>query len=692
MLAALCLTASAALRAQTEERTLSADSIVSLDGRLDSLYRTLPEVMITGERPVVKAEGGKLVYDLPRMLADRPADNLYEALKHLPGVVEQEGRLTLSGQSVRVVLDGKVTTLSTEQLYALLKSMPADRIEQAEVMYNAPARYQVRGALINISLKHSDKEKPTLQGEAYAHYEQQHEAAFVQRAALLYSHRRFSTDLLYRHGHGRSYSTTGKEARHTLSDGTLHTLCTDEQGRGSYYSHNFRLGMDYAFAKDHTLSLAYNGIHEASDSDIRTQGFLHSDVTRTADKWLHNLRLDYVTPIGLTAGAEMTYYRTPSTQWLESEMQGSATRFRSDELQRINRWKYFLAGEHTLAGGWGVNYGALLQTGIDHSSQHYSQGTDLPASMSSRRREETLNLYAGFSKSVGKRLSLDFSLAAERYHSPAWNEWDFYPTFNLSFRPADAHILQLAFGGSKEYPDYWAVQDAVSYISSYSEVQGNPLLKPYTLYNASLTYTLQGRYVFRLWMDHMDDFAVQTLYQSPDRLAEIYRYVNFDYWQQSGLMASLPLKIKKVMSGRLNAMAIFIRQKDSDFYDLPFSRHRLLPMLTLNTTWTLASRPDLKLQVDGRLQGRAIQGIYDLPASGTLNLALRLGLLHGQASLKLYANDLFRTAGISPYIRYATQWVTNNYSCYRTLGLSLTYKLGGYKEKQREAVDASRFK
>lgn len=34
---------------------------------VDSLFQQLPEVMIRGERPVVKAERGKLVYDLPRM-------------------------------------------------------------------------------------------------------------------------------------------------------------------------------------------------------------------------------------------------------------------------------------------------------------------------------------------------------------------------------------------------------------------------------------------------------------------------------------------------------------------------------------------------------------------------------------------------------------------------------------------------
>ena len=33
------------------ERTLSADSIITSDARLDSIYQSLPEVMITGEPP-----------------------------------------------------------------------------------------------------------------------------------------------------------------------------------------------------------------------------------------------------------------------------------------------------------------------------------------------------------------------------------------------------------------------------------------------------------------------------------------------------------------------------------------------------------------------------------------------------------------------------------------------------------------
>ena len=119
-----------------------ADSVKNV-AYIDSLFRELPEVMITGERPVVKAEQGKLVYDVPRLVSNLPVDNAYDAVKNLPGVVAMNDGMTLGGQPVTVVINGKVSTLSVEQLNDLLKSMPVSRIEKAEVMYSAPARYQV---------------------------------------------------------------------------------------------------------------------------------------------------------------------------------------------------------------------------------------------------------------------------------------------------------------------------------------------------------------------------------------------------------------------------------------------------------------------------------------------------------------------------------------------------------------------
>ena len=313
--------------------------------------------------------------------------------------------------------------------------------------------------------------------------------------------------------------------------------------------------------------------------------------------------------------------------------------------------------------------------------------------MKSRRREQTLNIYAGFSKRFGSKLSLDVSLAAEHYKTPVWNQWNAYPVINLSYTPEPGHVLQFAMSSDKGYPDYWAVQDVVSYVGGgYSEVRGNPLLKPSREYRLQTTYILKSKYIFSAWFEHTGDYSTQTLYQSSRRLVEIYKYLNFDYKQQAGVQVSVPFNVKKRLNSRVVLIGLWHREKDGDFWDIPFDRNRCYLIARMNNAVTLSAKPDLKLTVMGFVHTKALQGIYDLPSSGNVDVALRYGFMKSKAILNLYCNDLFETGQISPRIRFRTQHVTNRYSCFREFGIAFTYKLGDYKEKQREAVDTSRFR
>lgn len=671
-----------------------ADSLLTGDVQADSLFQALPEVMVEGERPVVKALPGRLEYDLPRMIAQKPIDNVYDALKELPGVVEMNGGLTLGARGVTVVLDGKVTNMSAEQLYSLLKSMPASRIERVEVMYNAPARYQVRGALINVRLRHRIGDPGSVQGEAFAKYDQRHEASFEERASLLYNGGKLSADFLYSHAHGESYHTTDKEARHWQeAEGEAYSVRNHERGHGRNHTHTFRLGAGYRFSENHSLDFVYNGSYDTSHYNQYTTGTQTATTLGNQEAWLHNGRLDYQAPFGLKAGAEFTWYHAPGSQRLVSEMDGTSMDFYTEDAQRINAWKFYVSQEHQLKHGWGLNYGTVYSTSVDNSYQRYSGNEGLPSDMDSRRREQTLNVYAGFSKSFGEDLSVDFSLAAERYRTPVWDEWSWYPNLTATYKPSASHIVQLSFSSDKRYPGYWAVQDAVSYLGGgYSEVQGNPLLKPSKDYDVRLVYVLKSKYIFSAWFSHTEDYATQTLYQSPERLVEIYRYLNFDFQRQAGIQASLPFKIKKWLDSRLTLIGVWMREKDADFYDMPFDRRICYGMAVWNNTVMLSTRPDLRLTLNGFVRSKAHQGTYDLPASGNVDIALRYAFAGKNCILSAWCKDIFETAGIDPYIRLARQWVTNDYSCYRSVGLSFTWKFGGYQEKRREAVDTSRFK
>ncbi|WP_294475393.1 outer membrane beta-barrel family protein [uncultured Bacteroides sp.] len=674
----------------------SADSVKN-DAYIDSLFKELPEVMITGERPLVKAEQGKLVYDLPRIVTNLPVDNAYEAIKNLPGVVELNDGLTLGGQSVTVIINGKATTLSIGQLNDLLKSIPVSRIEKAEVMYSAPARYQVRGALINLILTSGTGRAASLQGELYTAYNQQHYESLAERGSLLYSGHKFSADLLYSYSYGRDRMRTDKDALHTLADGSVHPMDMSEMDISRNNNHQMRLGMDYNFSQNHLLSLVYNTAFTDTKHNAAVTGAENSTTDSHADSQLHNAKLDYQTPFGLKAGAEFTYYHSPASQLLNSTMGEETLDFLSRDNQRINQWRFYAGQEHTLGKDWNLNYGMAYMTALDNSYQmYYEPETEalLPDNnMKSRRREQTLNIYAGLNKSFGQKLSADVSLAAEQYHTQMWNEWSFYPVANFTYMPAPGQILQLSLSSDKEYPEYWSVQNTISYMGAYSEIQGNPFLKPATNYETTLSYILKGKYVFSAYYSYTKNNETQTLYQSPERLVEIYKCFNFDFSEQAGLMMVIPFKVKKWLDARITAIGLRYRQKDSDFWDIPFDRKLYTCVLTMNSTFTLPTKPDLKFTLTGFYQNKAIQGIYDLPCSGNLDAALRYTFAKGKAQLTLKCDDIFNTSTISPRIRFANQNVTNHYiKTTRNFGISFNYKFGGYKEKKREAVDTSRFK
>ena len=82
----------------------------------NSMFRNLPEVMIKGSRPIVKAERGLLLYNMPLLLKQFPADNAYEALTRIPGVSDATGSISFSGNEVTLIVNGQATTLTQEQL------------------------------------------------------------------------------------------------------------------------------------------------------------------------------------------------------------------------------------------------------------------------------------------------------------------------------------------------------------------------------------------------------------------------------------------------------------------------------------------------------------------------------------------------------------------------------------------------
>lgn len=138
---------------------------------------------------------------------------------------------------------------------------------------------------------------------------------------------------------------------------------------------------------------------------------------------------------------------------------------------------------------------------------------------------------------------------------------------------------------------------------------------------------------------------------------------------------------------------MYMREKDDAFFDLSFDRKTVLGILQMNHDIILSNKPDLQMNVSGYVTTpTAIQGIFDLGASGNLSGALTWTFDNGRARLILKADDIFNTRTPMASINFKGQKSTlNAFRDTRTVSLSFVYRFGGYKEKERKEVDTSRF-
>ena len=663
---------------------------------METMLHNLPEVMVKGSRPIVKAERGMLSYNMPLLLKQLPADNAYEALTRIPGVSDATGSISFSGNEVTLIVNGQATTLTQEQLTERLKAMPAAQLSKAEVMLSAPARYHVRGIAINIVTKDYAGTNQ-LSGQIIGGMRQNKYANEFGNLYLSLQRGKFGLDAQYKYVNGNSYGESSRIANHPLGNNRVYY--NDETGQKSFgITHDYRLGMNYVFGKNHRLDIAYTGQWDKTNSNSRTTGSSISGMHRDSHEYLHNVDVNYALPFGLTLSGSYTYYRTPQQQALD----GTITAENKNETERnltsgseqtINKWMFTADQTHSLANCWGLSYGVKGQFTSNKSYQTTidKDGSVLPDGTSSVDLNERIwNIYAGFSRQINKAISLEASVAAEQYHSPIWDKWRVYPTLNALWNVNANHLLNLSFSSNSEFPSYWSTMSNVFYSSTYTEIHGNPDLKPFSYYNVNLMWQIKRRYTLMAFASLKPDYSVQLPYQTTDRMAVIMKETNFDYSNSFGLQASAIFSAGKWLNGNVFAVGTYKHDKSSHFFDLPFNRKKLSVRLGGTASVKLCSTQDLRLILNPFFQTKAIQGVYDISSIFSMDAKLQWSSHDGRWGVRLNGSNIFNN-------RFDTRSVQGNQD-YRmkinynwaSVTFAVIYKFGGYKEKNIKKVDTSR--
>lgn len=663
-----------ALFAVNAVMALSVDSIES---------RQLDEVVVKGEKPQVKGHDGMMVVDLPAIVKDKPVTNILEALGYLPGVVNNNGLIGLAGTSdVTIIINGELTDMPLQNLYQLLYTMPVDRLKTVEVMYSAPAKYHVNGAVINVVLK-----TPTpldgFQGQVRAGYHQGHYASCGGGLAATYAVKDWTFDLNY--GLSRTKGWNHEEAfSNHLRDGHR-TMIKDDMRR---ISENLSNSV-YASATYKRLRLAYNGQITSSAKGWSlsdgTLGSFTNNYNYDGPINYHNIALRYTAPFGMTVGGDYTYYGERRSQLL---FQGEDYLLEEIDTQDINRFHIYLDQQHLL-GKWHLDYGAEYQRADDSSSQM----TNESAGFAGTAIEDVASAYVGLQSSFDWGLSFNASAKVEYYHNNYRHNWNFIPQIGATYYKTPKSIFQLNLSTIRVYPSYWELRNGTSHINPYSKVLGNPALQPYFNYAGQLSYIFKQKYVATLYIQYADKATVQLPYQSPDELSLIYQTINMNYKRVVGLNLNVPFNIGYIWNATVTANIFNQREKADRFHYISFDNRKWIFYGALNNSFKFRQNSPVSLSVDFTYISPSVQGIADLSSIWKIDAGVKW--LFGKkrcCEIDLQANDIFNRWSPTMTINRAGQdYLMKVRDMSRSVKLTFIWCFNGFKPKNESDIDTSRF-
>lgn len=688
--------------------TVNNDSIQNIPDSL-SLSGTLPEFYVIGERPIVKVMGSSFIYDVPRLIENKPVGNTLEALLQIPGITGSDNSISLVGaKTLNIVINGKQNVMTLEQVLTLIKSIPASQVKNIEIMYSVPSKYGVRGSLINIELKKSINK--SLVGETGFKYLQSYYPTEGINTNLLYSSSKMNFDFLADYENGKNYSEANTYTRYNMG-GNKVELNQDNIKRNTFDDLNLRLGWDINLNEKSSISSAYYYSGKWTHSDLKsfnTVSNMDSMMKSINNEYfinrLHNAHLEYdfkVKKGGFIIGGDYLAYNSPSwTKYAGTENDyEELNNFSYNSLQDINQLKLFVNGNYSFSQKLNITVGTSSGFNNSDIKMTYYYPNHLNDLEKYKQEERTTNFFAEFSGELNNKLTYTVGLETEYFKSDfivknikdnLWKGWTFFPKLSINYSLNERDILQLNLTSDKNYPSYWAVSPLITYNDNFTETVGNPLLKPGRDYTGQIIYMLHKKYLFILGTSYMPDYFALIPYQDNEKMRTIYSTENYDYTLFTNISVILPFHVGSWWRSRAGTHLLRMQDKMDDFYNTSFNNSAYVYAFSMNNTFLIPNAP-VSFQLDYRYQSPSIQGIYKLGQTFNSSFSCKYDW-NKNLYIIVSANNLFRDAVPNPYtIDYDKQYSIRRSKELFDCSIRIAWRFGNYKKGDHASINSSRF-
>jgi ferric enterobactin receptor len=699
--------------------------------KLQADAKELQGVTVVTTTPTIKLNADKKIFNVDKNVMSAGGTGV-DVMRNVPSVnVDIDGNITLRNSAPQLLVDGRPTTLTLDQI-------PADAIESVEVISNPSAKYDASGGgagILNIVLKKNKK----------TGYNGNVRAGVDKRGALNggldFNVRQNKINISASvNGNQNKGRTTGTTERTSLLT-TPQTITTQNNFNKTTGGFLFaKVGVDYFATNKTTFSLSGMKVHGEFNPyetiGITTDSLYNTGKISTLTQRLTTGNREFnkqgiafgFKHIFPKQGEEFTidasYFKGSNqnnslftTSYLGSNNVGLQTATGSGKDKDI-----VLQTDYTLP----LSKTAKLETGVKatirsrvNTNANYlyndsaKQYLLIPTATSNYTNTDNVYAaYATYSNSI-KDFNYKIGLRAESsdYTGSLTNTGEkfknnypvsLFPSVFLSQKLQNKQELQLSYSRRVNRPNFFQLIPFTDYTDKLNITRGNPGLVPEFTQSAELSYlkTFQKNNTFlgSLYYKHTDNLITRYLSQEIDGVSGktelINTYINANASDAYGAEATLINNLAKwwdistnvnVYNAKVNTSNINTTAQPAlwSMFAKFNSNFKLPSNFAIQFTTTYQSKTNLPISTGGGMGGgpmmqsqSASQGYIN--SSWGMDLAVKRSFLkNNAASVSVSITDIFKTRINSQYS--SSQYFTQTYSRLRDpqmVKLNFAYRFG----------------
>ncbi|MCB0776718.1 MAG: TonB-dependent receptor [Chitinophagaceae bacterium] len=653
---------------------------------------SLQGVTVTSNRPFVQFDPDKTVINVDAGITNAGA-TVMDVLQKSPGItVSREGAIIMKGKpSVMVLIDGKQTQLSGEELQAYLSGMSASQVDVIELIDNPGAKYDAAGNAGIINIKTKKIRQRGFNGSLSLSLGQGFYTKSNNSLNLNYRNGKFNVYLNYGNRLGKEMMNLFALRKYFDANGNDSLLLRQPNfSKTGITAHTLKAGIDFFASNKTTLGVSFTGVdmdREAKsvssidwmspayviDSTIKTWGTRDTYFNRSGFNF--NGRHSFNSDEELSADIDVIQFRINGGQSFQTQVSTPGSPIQATKgnvpatleiftakLDYSKRFRNFLweAGFKTATTNtdnlteYFFNDGNTWYDDLGRSN-HFLYDENINAVYSSiDMKDGKWHWQAGLRYEHTGYKANQLGNAAVKDSSFTRNYASIFPSAFVSYDLDSNNTFTFRMGRRIDRPPFQNLNPFLITLNKYTFMGGNPYIRPQYTWNFEIIHTFKQILSTSISYNYLKDyfsqiFIIDTNSSNVNKNIIIYTRGNVGSFHNIGATVTLQLPVTKWWN--LTSVAVYNHKIIQGVVWVPLRAEVDQLNISLNNQFQL--KKGWAAELGGYYQTNSQIDLQEsLTPQGELGAGISKQILKNKGTLRFTVRDMFYTQNYSGYSRF----------------------------------------